>query len=58
MEKNAKRVQPTTCKGCGKPLELCEHCSGSDDIEGGKGQGGYYICTDEDCAENEFCCGC
>lgn len=46
------------CEGCGAELEICNHCSGSDDIEGGRGQRGYYICQDEDCPEFEFCCGC
>lgn len=53
-----ERDEELRCKGCGQPLVLCRHCSGSDDIEGGRAQGGYYLCDDEGCDEYEFCCGC
>jgi len=46
------------CKGCSKELVLCPHCGGNDDVGGGEGQDGYYICTNENCSEYEFCCGC
>lgn len=48
------------CNSCGNELVYCPHCSGSDDIEGGKAQGpdGYWLCQDEDCEGYSFCCGC
>lgn len=48
-----------TCSGCGEPLEMCPHCLGGDgSSDAGRGQGGYRICTDDDCSEFEVCCGC
>lgn len=47
-----------TCRTCGKSLVLCPGCGGDDNVGGGNGQSGFYICQNGECSEYEFCCGC